>query len=70
MIELKGIVQYSDLGHRHVDLVVSVDGSERQERLSMGVDIDVNRGNVLTFLSAKYGVPPGDIVWPGHIMVE
>lgn len=70
MIELKGIVQYEDLGHRHVDVVVSVDGSERQERSTMGVDIKVNRGKVLTFLSAAYGVEPGDIVWPGHIKVE
>ncbi len=70
MIELKGIVQYSHLAHRHVDVVVSVDGSERQERLRMGVDITVNRGKVLTFLSAAFGVAAGDIVWPVHIKAK
>lgn len=68
MVELKGIMVFSDKGHKHVDVVVCVDNADRYDNHRLGVDVKVNRGMVLKFLSEKYGVPAGDIVWPGHIM--
>jgi len=67
LIELKGIVQYYDEGHKYVDVVVTEDQAVKRERHRVGVDIEVNHGKIITFLSELYGVTPGDIVWPGHI---
>jgi len=67
LIELKGIVQYYDQGHKYVDVVVTEDQDVKREKHRVGVDIDVSHGKIITFLSELYGVTPGDIVWPGHI---
>jgi len=69
LIELKGIVQYYDQGHKYVDVVVNEDQAVKREKHQVGVDIDVSHGKIITFLSEFYGVPPGDIVWPAHIKV-
>jgi len=67
LIELKGIVQCYDLGHKYVEVVVFEDQDVKSRRHLVGVDIEVSHGKIITFLSELYGVPPGDIVWPGHI---
>lgn len=69
-VELRGVIQFYDSGHRYVDLVVNDDTTVQAIKLRMGVDVKVNRGKILTFLAAKYGIPPGQIVWPEHILVE
>lgn len=70
MIELKGVIQYHHEDHKHVHLVVEVDRTYQNERHVMGVDIDINRGKIITFLSGVYGIPPSEIVWPGHIILK
>lgn len=70
IIELHGIIQYYDNGHEYVDLVVNEDNAAQANKVRMGVDIDLNRGKILTFLAAMYGVQPGAIVWPDHIKVN
>lgn len=69
MIELRGIIQASDNGHELVDLVVTEHRPDKYKRHHMGVDVQVNRGKIITFLGDLYGVPPGEIVWPAHIEV-
>ncbi len=70
MIEVKGIVKYERDGHNHVDVLVAEDPNSGYVTHQVGVDIEVNRGKILTFLSAMYGIPPGHIVWPDHIQTE
>ena len=67
MIEVRGIIQFSKDGHRHVDIVVAGAKPVGHERIPFGVDIKPNRGKIITFLAAMYDVIPGDIVWPAHI---
>lgn len=70
MIELKGIVQRYDLGHKYVEVVIIEDNPDIYKRHRMGVDIKVNRGKILTFLAGLYSIPPGEIVWPEHIILK
>ena len=70
MIELKGIIQYYDQGHKYVDVVVADDPDGGYKRHRVGVDIKVNPGKIRQFLAAMYDVPPGDIVWPPHIKAK
>ena len=67
MIELRGVIISRDNGHELVDLVVTENAPDKYKRHRLGIDIKVNRGRILTFLGGLYGVPPGAIVWPGHI---
>ena len=67
MIELRGIIQVKNDGHTEVFVVVTEHSSDKYKRHRLGIDIKVNRGRILTFLGGLYGVPPGAIVWPGHI---
>ena len=69
MIELKGIIQYYDKGHKCVDVVVAAGKDESYKRLRMGVDVKANRGKILVFLAGWYDVKPSAIVWPPHIRV-
>ena len=70
MIEVKGIVKYERDGHKHVDVMVAEDPHSGYVTHEVGVDVKVNRGKILTFLAALYGVQPGDIVWPDHIVLR
>lgn len=70
VIELRGIMQKNDQGHKYVDVLVTVDSPDRYMRHRVGVDIDLNKGRIRRFLSDLYGVPPGHIVWPEHIRPE
>lgn len=67
MIELKGIIQSYDQGQKQVQVVVKDDSHVQHVVHQVGVDIEVNRGKILTFLASMYGIPPGQIVWPEHI---
>jgi len=67
LIELKGVIQYYDQGHKLVDVVVSEAKESPHRRHRVGVDIKVNRGKIITFLAGIYGIDPGGIVWPDHI---
>jgi len=69
-IELKGVVQYYDNGHKCVDVVVVEDEPYNYKRHRVGVDVKVNPGKIRRFLAAMYDVPPGDIVWPPHIKAK
>lgn len=69
MIELKGIIVFSDAGHKHVDVVVCVDNAASHERHRFGVDVEPNRGRIITFLAEHYGIKPGEIVWLAHIVL-
>lgn len=70
MIELRGIIQAANNGHTEVHLVVTEHRPDKYKRHFMGVDIKLNRGKVIVFLGAMYGVPPGEIVWPDHIELK
>jgi len=70
MIELKGVIIFRHLDHSHASVVVSIDGKPKHERHEMGIDIEVNKGRIQTYLADLYGVKPGDIVWPGHIILN
>jgi len=69
-IELRGVMQHVDLGHSYIDVLVTEDGSDIYRQHRVGVDIKVNRGTILNFLAAQYSVPPGQIVWPDHIILK
>lgn len=69
-VELKGIIQYSDQGHKNVQVVVKGDSHVQHVVHTVGVDITVNRGKILTFLAGLYSIPPGEIVWPDHIILK
>lgn len=68
-IELRGIIVHCAGGHKYVDLVVTEDRPDKYRKHRMGVDIKLNRGKIQTFLGGVYSMPPGDIVWPGHITI-
>ncbi len=68
-IELRGIIVHWDGGHKYVDLVVTEDRPDKYRTHRMGVDIKLNRGRILSFLGGVNSMPPGDIVWPGHITI-
>jgi len=68
-IELKGIVQYYDQGHKYLEVVVAEGPSQANVKHRVGVDIEASRGKIIAFLAAMYDVKPGDIVWPRHIKV-
>lgn len=70
MIELRGIIVFQDNGVEQVDLVVTGTKAAGIERVIMGVDLKINRGMILQFLSGHYGIPAGEIVWPDHIVVK
>ena len=70
IIELRGIIEFYNDGHKHVQVVVD-DGSHVQHAVHLvGIDIAVNRGIILNFLAQQYSVPPGKIVWPDYITVK
>ncbi len=69
-IELRGVIQSLNYKKRRVDLLVTVDRPDNYVKHHMGVDVKVNRGTILKFLSEVYGIPPGQIVWPPHISVK
>lgn len=68
-IEIKGIVQYYDQGHKCVDVVVAEDEPYNYKRHRVAVDEHANRGMILMFLATMYDVKPSAIVWPRHIRV-
>ena len=69
-IELKGIIVFYAGGHKHVEVVVCVDNAAGCERHLFGVDVEPNRGKIITFLAVMYDVLPSEIVWPDHIKVK
>lgn len=70
MIELRGIIRSQDKGHELVDLVVTENRPDKYKRHRMGVDIELSRGKIITFLAGIYGIDPGGIVWPDHIRIK
>lgn len=70
MVELRGIIVNRDNEHTNTLLVVTEGSPDKYARHSMGIDIELNRGRIITFLAAMYGVPPGQIVWPDHIELK
>lgn len=70
MIELRGIIQSKKKGHTETSLVVTENRPDKYKRHFMGVDIKLNRGKIITFLGAMYGVKPGEIAWPDHIELK
>lgn len=70
MIVLHGIIQFKDNGHTFVDVVVKTGNTGRNIRHRVGVDIEADRGKIITFLSNFYGVQHDEIVWPAHIELE
>lgn len=69
-IELKGIIQASSGGHKIVSVLVRVDEEHNYEKNKVGIDLKVNHGMILQFLTAFYGVKVADIVWPEHIKAK
>lgn len=69
-ITLKGIIQYHAGGHNHVQVLVQKDDDVPDVLHEVGVDVKVNRGMILTFLTEMYNVKPGDIIWPRNIRLE
>lgn len=70
IIELRGIIQFYNAGHKHVQVVVAEDSNVQHAVHLVGIDIVVNRGIILNFLAERYSVPPGKIVWPDYIKVN
>ena len=70
MLELRGIIQYYDQGHKHVDVVVRGDHTDIYETHRIGVDIPVNRGTIEAALAKLQGKGPGEVKWPHHIRAE
>lgn len=70
MIELHGIIQFWENGHKHVEVVVNGESPDTHVTIPVGIDVKVNRGMILSFLAARFGVRSGDIVWPGYIRAE
>lgn len=69
-IAVRGVIQTVEEGHDHVDVVVCEGAPYLVTKHQMGVDVKVNKGKILTFLSAMYGIPPGKIGWPEHIILK
>lgn len=70
MIEIVGVIEFCDLDHKFVDVVVTNGGSGRQVSHRAGVDIKPNKGKIITLLGTFYDIPPGEIEWPAHIELE
>jgi len=70
MIELRGIIQYYHERHKYTQVVVTDGHPDIHVTLSMGVDVTVNKGQVLKFLGDHYDMEPGHIKWPHHIKAE
>ena len=68
-IELRGIQVVSRHGHKHCSVVVTKDHADMYVNHKVGVDINVNRGKILTFLGNFYGMEPGHVAWPHHVKV-
>lgn len=69
-VEVRGIIQFYNMGQKHVEVMVTEDRPDNYVIHPVGVDINVNKGKILVFLSALYGVKPGEIVWPAHIRLK
>jgi len=69
-IELRGIVQRYEAGHKHVEVVVDEGAPGANVKHVVGVDVKVNRGMILRFLSDMYGISAGEIGWPPHITAK
>ena len=67
MITLRAVIlrKYGD--HEIAEVVVTVDSPHNYETHQVGVDIQLNRGKVITFIGGIYGIPPGEVVWPEHV---
>jgi hypothetical protein len=70
MIELRGIIQYYDKGHKYVDIVVRREHSDIYETHRVGIDIPVNKGRILSELTKLETDRPAKITWPHHIEVK
>lgn len=68
-IVLRAIEVVSVGGQKHVNVVVAVGNASNYKKHHVGVDINVNRGRIITFLSTMYSIPPGEIHWPSHIVL-
>lgn len=69
-IEVKGVIETIDSGINSVAVVVCEGVPYVYKTHQVGVDIVVNRGRIITFLSALYEIPPGKIGWPEHILIK
>lgn len=69
MIELKGIIEFKNKGHKYLDVVVLEDPFGNFKRHRVGVEVVASSGRIRAFLGQVYNVPPGKIVWPEHIRV-
>lgn len=69
-IELRGIINSWNSGHRQTEIVVTEDRPDNYKSHSLGVDIKVNRGKIRTFLASLYNIRPSEIVWPEHIRIQ
>ena len=67
MIEIRGIIQYYDDGHKHVKIVVRREHSDIYETHDVGLDIPVNRGRILSELARLETAGPAQLIWPHHI---
>lgn len=67
MIEIKGIIQYRNAGHKYVEVVVDVDSNVPHVVHKVGVDIKVNKGNIQKYLAELYRVSTSKIAWPDQI---
>jgi len=70
MIEIRGIIQYYDGGHKHVQIVIRREHSDIYETHEVGLDIPVNRGRILSELASLETAEPAQLIWPHHIKAE
>lgn len=66
-VRICGIIKYRDGGHFYVDLIVQSDRQQGNKRHQFGVDVEPNRGKIITYLSEEYGCLPSEVGWPVHI---
>jgi len=67
MVELRGIIQYYDGGHKHVQIVVRREHSDIYETHELRVDIPVNKDRILAELDRLETAGPAQLIWPHHI---
>lgn len=69
-INIRGIIQLRDKGHKRTKVVILPEGSRIRSVHELAVDLPVNKGTITAEIARLHSAKAGDIVWPGHVIAR
>jgi len=69
MIELRAIIIDYPGSNKRIRLLTRSERGDDYETLEFPASLPLNRGQIIKFLGAHYGIEPGTIVCPSHIKI-